>query len=255
MNGELLRRDATRTLKDGDLIQIGDFEIRVSTGAGRGRRLAPRESPTEAQERGTPEQPADPSTSPRGSAQETSAPQAPSPEEPRLSDERILGLGTRPQILEDWGKLVGHQAPGPEHVRGTPPAEPVPRIVPGTDRERARIALRSFLRGAGLTESDLPALDEAAFMELAGAVLRGLLQGVMEMLSARDTLASAMHLSMASVNPIENNPLKLSATLQEALHQLLLEPASKTVTAQPAQLVREAVDEINAYQLATLAGL
>ena len=78
--------------------------------------------------------------------------------------------------------------------------------------------LIALLRGAGL---DIDTVDPAIAAEL-GSVLRIVVAGLMEVMRARGEIKDEFRLQQTTFKPRENNPLKFSANVEDALHNLLV---------------------------------
>src|SRR4029450_3307661 len=78
-------------------------------------------------------------------------------------------------------------------------------------------------------------------------------QGLMGVLQSRTQIKSQFRLSMTSIRPVENNPLKFSRTPEDALQSLFTRENPGYMTATEA--FREAFDDISFHQIAMLAGV
>jgi FHA domain-containing protein len=153
-------------------------------------------------------------------------------------------------------------APPPPVVPPTPsslptPSAPVapPRTVAGAEvRGPAEDALlRALLRGAGIPEARGPNRLTAETLESIGALLRGAIQGTLDLLRARGLMKSEMRADMTMIMAQENNPLKFSPTAEAALTQLLAPPMHGFMA--PERALREAYDDLRAHQIGFLAGM
>ena len=115
-------------------------------------------------------------------------------------------------------------------------------------------ALGALLAGAGLPPSLPPGATEEQVLELAGALLHELVRGTMELLQARASIKQEARLETTTLRPAENNPLKFSVSLEDALARLL-SPAPGPGYLEPKRAVREAMQDLRAHELATMAGL
>jgi type VI secretion system FHA domain protein len=103
--------------------------------------------------------------------------------------------------------------------------------------------------GAGLA----PATASPEFARDFGRILRIVVEGLMDVLRARREFKNEFRLGMTILRPAENNPLKFSANVDDALHNLLVKrnPAYlETVAA-----FQDAFDDVRNDQLALLAGM
>ncbi|VAW94029.1 hypothetical protein MNBD_GAMMA20-1032 [hydrothermal vent metagenome] len=114
-------------------------------------------------------------------------------------------------------------------------------------------AVAAFLQGAGL-ESSTPSPDEInEFMASAGRLLRVMSEGYKQILETRTSLKSEFRLGVTTIRPAQNNPFKFSIDANGALAKLLF-PTEKGYLP-PIESVQEAIDDIQAHQMATLSGL
>lgn len=183
-------------------------------------------------------------------------------------------------IPEDWDELTGMkpqkkpQAASaiPEPIKETfaQPAQPAPS-KPLSQKKKAvkrktstqskaqhltnldQQAVNAFLEGAGLTHVDVDPEDMVRFMNTAGQLMRELTQGFKQVLDARTNIKGEFRLGMTTLRPAENNPLKFSIDVEDALAKLLLPPSKGYLP--PIQSVHEATDDLQAHQMALLAGL
>jgi type VI secretion system FHA domain protein len=90
-------------------------------------------------------------------------------------------------------------------------------------------------------------------MQAAGEALRTVVKGLMEVLAARANTKQEFRIERTMVGARDNNPLKFSGDVDEALRVMLL---GKTPGFLPArQAMEEAVGDIKSHQLAVLAGM
>ena len=121
----------------------------------------------------------------------------------------------------------------PTALATKPAAKPqaVPTLTsaaPQREPERMRRAsdhvdsgVEAFCRGAGIDPTSLNADAQAAVLTLAGQLVRETALGLMETLKARADLKSKLRLNQTMIQPAENNPLKFSASVDEAVLKLL----------------------------------
>jgi type VI secretion system protein len=144
--------------------------------------------------------------------------------------------------------------PEPEPVTQTrPDPEPITKPVAPRPAGRSGDALTAFTRGAGLEPDALDGIDEAAFFELVGRMMLGFTDGLIQTLSGRTHIKSEFRLDQTMIRPVENNPLKFSTSTSSTLQQLL----SKSNPAYMAGVdaIQEGFDDVNAHQMAVVAGM
>jgi len=119
---------------------------------------------------------------------------------------------------------------------------------------RARSATAEvLLTSAGLDPSTVPAADDKALLQKAGQLLREVTVGLNDVLRNRTELKDRFRLSQTTIQPGENNPLKFSASAEEALRNLLRDDSNEYLPA--VEAVREAFRDIKMHQAAVLVAM
>lgn len=108
---------------------------------------------------------------------------------------------------------------------------------------------RAMLRGAGL---DVESVDPQIVAQL-GQVLRIVVDGLMEVLRARGEIKGEFRLQQTTFKPRENNPLKFSANVEDALHNLLVKRNAAYLDTPAA--FEDAFVDVRHHQVAMLAGM
>jgi type VI secretion system protein ImpI len=127
------------------------------------------------------------------------------------------------------------------------PSEPV-RPAPARAAAPGEVTLDEVLRGAGLDPSQVRLSPELA--EQLGEVLRIVVAGTMEVLKARNDIRRELRLPSTVLASTDNNPLKFSADLDDALHKLLVQRSEAYLGAVAA--FREAFSDIRHHHIALL---
>lgn len=140
-------------------------------------------------------------------------------------------------------------------------AEPAPSVRKSTSRrlsERAQESsdaapdgggLSTLLAGAGLV--NVPASPDLA--RSLGAIFRVVVSGVMDVLRARQDTKEEFRIGMTRFKPADNNPLKFSANVDDALHNLLIKRNAAYL--EPVEAFEDAFEDLRNHQVATLAGM
>jgi type VI secretion system protein ImpI len=141
---------------------------------------------------------------------------------------------------------VARPAPAPPP---SPPAAPVPR----PDFKRAAAGgggdLAAVLAGAGLENVDVTPELARNF----GNILRVVVGGVMDILQARQRIKSEFRMGVTTFKPADNNPLKFSANVDDALHNMLVKRNAAYLG--PVEAFEDAFDDLRHHQMAMLAGV
>jgi type VI secretion system FHA domain protein len=105
------------------------------------------------------------------------------------------------------------------------------------------------LEGAGLDPADVTPELARTF----GEILRVVVSGTMDVLRARHQIKDEFRMPMTRVRARENNPLKLSADVDDALHNLLVKRNPAYLG--PVESFKDAYDDLRNHQIAMLAGM
>jgi type VI secretion system protein len=121
--------------------------------------------------------------------------------------------------------------------------------------QQAQSALiKFFLEGAGVNDTGfIDSKDPTEFMKIVGGVFRELVEGLIALLQGRAELKAQFRVSATILKPADNNPLKFSPIIDEALKKLLEKKSAGFVYAPDA--VREGFKDIKHHQLAMTAGI
>jgi type VI secretion system FHA domain protein len=77
--------------------------------------------------------------------------------------------------------------------------------------------------------------------------------GVMDVLQARQRLKNEFRMGVTTFRPKDNNPLKFSANVEDALHNLLVKRNAAYLG--PVEAFEDAFDDVRHHQIAILAGV
>ncbi len=201
-----------------------------------------------------------------------SAPRAPLP--PLQSPAAPVLQSPASQIRPSVGSSPSASPARPVPPRRPPVAQPQP-LPPTTDRTApSRVAQVQSVppetpRPAATTLAgappsvDLAALLSAAGLEgaastpelaaLFGRILRVVVTGTMDLLRARERIKDEFRMHMTTFKADDNNPLKFSANVEDALHNLLVKRNSAYLP--PVEAFEDAFQDARNHQLAMLAGL
>jgi len=165
--------------------------------------------------------------------------QTPPPREP--GDARIPASWNQSSII----------APVPSPASAPPaPPEPEPPKRPGVARRPpAESDLAAMLAAAGV--HDVQVTPELA--DNFGQILRVVVTGVMDILQARQQTKDEFGMPVTVFKRADNNPLKFSANVEDALHNLLVKRNPAYLG--PVDAFQDAFDDLRSHQMAVLAGV
>ncbi len=114
--------------------------------------------------------------------------------------------------------------------------------------------IQKLLAGMGIMdESARRTIAEHVSPEKIGQLFRILLQGSMDVLRTRTEIKSEMRMDVTTIRPIQNNPVKFSVNVDDALLKLLMPQGASFM--KPELALAEAFDDIKAHQVAVIAGV
>jgi type VI secretion system FHA domain protein len=129
--------------------------------------------------------------------------------------------------------------------RAPVPPSPPPRSAPGGTDER----ITALFKGLGV---DPDRVSPETFAEL-GEILRIVVQGMIEVLQSRTEVKNNFRVPMTTMKPIENNPLKFSLNVDDAIHNLFVKRNPGYL--QPVDAFRDGFRDVTYHQVAMLAGI
>jgi type VI secretion system FHA domain protein len=143
----------------------------------------------------------------------------------------------------------------------SPPAQPMPTgpltrpaapsLPPAMTVPPA--SLDAFFRGAGLTPQRLDDRQAEQVLHRLGQLMREVVLGVTENLHLRAEQKNVLRVPTTTIQPQNNNPLKFSAGVEEALNNLLFRESAEYLSAVDA--VRETFGDIKQHQQHLLAAV
>jgi type VI secretion system protein len=140
------------------------------------------------------------------------------------------------------------------HVAVAAHAAAVPDAAPAaTNAGDASAALNAFLEGAGVPELRVGAHDPEAALRAAGALMRVMVEGLREVLMSRSAIKNELRVEQTMLRARDNNALKFSVTVDEAVAALLMpeRPGYKP----PLDAAREAFGDVRSHEMAVMAGV
>jgi predicted component of type VI protein secretion system len=196
-------RGHPQRLFDGDMLRIGEYDIQVSV----------TEEPENALDDGM-----------RDSVVRA-----------QLVDEdesMELSLVDEGQLVEEDAALARHLTGSSDSVAARKDEQPAvdlsERIAaediltarnPGSAAEREAVAI--LLQAAGIKPTEIAGNSPQDILQTTGFLLRGLVGGLMELMNERTHLKDEFRLSQTMIQSGDNNPLKFSPSVTDALHYLL----------------------------------
>ena len=110
-----------------------------------------------------------------------------------------------------------------------------------------------FIYALGFGDKQLGDAEITQINRLAGEVMREMVSGMMQVLGSRSAIKNEFRMNVTTIQPVENNPLKFSANVDDALENMFLKQGN--AFKQPIDAVREGFDGVAEHQVAILAGI
>ncbi len=89
--------------------------------------------------------------------------------------------------------------------------------------------------------------------EIAGQLVRETMEGMMQALSFRKKIKEEFRINVTTIQPVENNPLKFSANIDDAMENMFIK--ENNAYKEPVEALREGFQGISEHQVAVLAGM
>ena len=164
-----------------------------------------------------------------------------------------------PKASEPVRRAPAAPPPAPPPPEPPPPAKAAPPVVRppqapspapvGTSDADDGSQLAALLATAGIQGLE-PSIENARML---GGVLRTAMAGLMEMLRARDRMKNELRMRGTSFKAANNNPLKFSANVDDAFHNLFVK--HNPAYLQPPEAVEDAFRDVRDHQTAALAAM
>jgi type VI secretion system FHA domain protein len=130
-----------------------------------------------------------------------------------------------------------------------PPAAPASRAAPTPAGSGVAPDFAALLQAAGLDGARVtPELSQQL-----GQILRVVVAGLMDVLRARDKIKDEFRMRMTTYKQADNNPLKFSVNVEDALHNLLVKRNAAYLG--PVEAFEDAFLDVRNHQMAMLAGV
>lgn len=137
------------------------------------------------------------------------------------------------------------------------PATPEPRKPPiasgAAGKDETRL-FRAFLEGLGIPDLDVPEASQEEYMRMMGEALQHAIHGLIQSLRLRDEFKKEFIVSRTVISPIDNNPLKYSVNVEDALSRAFLKTKSDAYLSIE-EAIQKSFEDIAAHHMALVAGM
>ena len=113
--------------------------------------------------------------------------------------------------------------------------------------------LQALCRGAGIDPSTIASAIQPQVLPLAGQILREVVMALMEIMQMRSEFRNRFRITQDTVQATDNNPLRFSAGVDEALRKLFEQQGTRYLG--PVEAVRESLREIRMHHQAVIGAM
>jgi len=173
---------------------------------------------------------------------------------PRSSAPSNAGASPR-AVAPPWPEPAPTARPPPPPVRPAAPFPQAPVNPPSTGRApsdgsgNGNLDFAALLAAAGIdSERVTPELSQQF-----GQILRVVVAGLMDVLHAREKIKDEFRMRVTTFKQADNNPLKFSANVEDALHNMLVKRNAAYLG--PVEAFEDAFQDLRNHQMAMLAGM
>lgn len=110
-----------------------------------------------------------------------------------------------------------------------------------------------LIEAMGLSGRGLSKQKVAEISQVVGALIRETIVGMMQVLTSRSSIKNEFRMNVTTIQPVENNPLKFSANVEDAIENMFVREGNSYM--RPLEAVREGFEGIGEHQVAILAGI
>jgi len=111
----------------------------------------------------------------------------------------------------------------------------------------------TLIDAMGLNQMNMGDEEIQQVNKVVGEVVREMVSGLMQVLGSRSSIKNEFRMNVTTIQPVENNPLKFSANIDDALENMFIKQGN--AYKKPVEAVKESFDSIAEHQVAILAGI
>lgn len=112
---------------------------------------------------------------------------------------------------------------------------------------------QSLIEALGLDSNNLSDEKVIEINKIVGELVRETITGMMQVLSSRSSIKNEFRMNVTTIQPVENNPLKFSATVDDAIENMFIKDGN--AYKKPVEAIKEGFEGIAEHQIAILAGI
>ena len=109
------------------------------------------------------------------------------------------------------------------------------------------------IQAMGLDARHLDKEQITEINRMAGEIIRETIAGMMKVLTSRNSIKNEFRMNVTTIQPVENNPLKFSANVDDAIENMFLKKGRSYK--KPVEAIQDGFHGIAEHQVAILAGI
>jgi type VI secretion system FHA domain protein len=128
-----------------------------------------------------------------------------------------------------------------------------PGLVAAVNQPAASRPDYSLIEAMGLDPARLSDTDVAEITAMTGQLMREITEGMMGVLRSRTSIKNEFRMNVTTIQPVENNPLKFSVSVDDALENMFVKKSN--AYKKPIEAFKEGFQEIAEHQIAMIGGI
>lgn len=112
---------------------------------------------------------------------------------------------------------------------------------------------RTLIDSLGFASANLSDEKILEITHVVGDLVRETVTGMMQVLSSRNSIKNEFRMNVTTIQPVENNPLKFSANVDDAMNNMFIKDGNSYK--KPVDAIKEGFEGIAEHQIAILAGI
>lgn len=112
---------------------------------------------------------------------------------------------------------------------------------------------KTLIEALGLASQNLSDEKILEITQVVGELVRETVTGMMQVLSSRSSIKNEFRMNVTTIQPVENNPLKFSANVDDAMDNMFIKDGNSYK--KPVDAIKEGFEGIAEHQIAILAGI
>lgn len=155
--------------------------------------------------------------------------------------------------------LLASAPPKPQPAiapRVPPVSERVNEVVNAQPRNVQGAAVsgnNKLIDAMGLDSSRMTPAEMDDINQMAGEMIREVVEGMLQVLRSRASIKNEFRMNVTTIQPVENNPLKFSVNVDDALENMFVKKSN--AFKKPVEAFREGFQELGEHQIAMIAGI